>query len=116
MSRARLATFEEFWPYYLGEHARPATRWLHFLGTNLALSIVAAALVAPAWWMLLAAPLCGYGFAWVSHFTVEKNRPATFTYPLWSLRGDLKMLGLMWRGQLWRGTLDGRRTPGEAAA
>jgi hypothetical protein len=69
------------------------------VGTTLVLVSVAAAFaVSPAW--LLAAPLAGYGFAWIGHFCFEKNRPATFTYPAWSLRGDFRMYRLMWLGRM----------------
>ena len=96
---ARPRTFEEFWPYYVGEHRRPVTRTLHFVGTHLALlCVVLSAVVSP--WMLAAAPVLGYGLAWIGHFFFEKNRPATFTYPLWSLRGDLRMLRLTWAGRM----------------
>lgn len=96
---ARPRTFEEFWPYYVGEHRRPVTRALHFVGTHLGLLSVALAFVISPW-MLAAAPLLGYGLAWIGHFFFEKNRPATFTYPLWSLRGDLRMLRLTWAGKM----------------
>jgi hypothetical protein len=112
MSDARIASFEAFWPYYLGEHARPPTRWLHFLGTNLGLAVVAWSVASAQPLLLPLALLPGYGFAWVSHFLVERNRPATFTYPLWSLLGDLKMLGLMWTGRLWTGAPAHARTEG----
>lgn len=93
------ATYEEFWPYYVSQHMRPTTRKLHFLGTAAVLvSLAAGVLVSPAW--LLAMPIAGYGFAWVGHFFVEKNRPATFTYPLWSLRGDFRMFRLMLLGRM----------------
>ena len=83
-------TYEEFWPYYLSQHANPVNRLLHFVGTSCALgSIVLAALVS--WRFVLAAPVAGYGFAWAGHFFFETNRPATFSYPLWSLRADLQM-------------------------
>jgi len=95
----RLATFEEFWPFYVSQHMHPRTRDLHFVGTALVLASVAAAVLASPWW-LLAAPLAGYGFAWVGHFAVEKNRPATFTYPSWSLRGDFRMFRLMLLGRM----------------
>jgi len=95
----RLHTYEEFWPYYVSEHSRPATRALHVLGTSLVLLTAGAAALLSPWW-LLAAPVAGYGPAWIAHFLVEKNRPATFTYPWWSLRGDFRMFGLMLRGRM----------------
>jgi hypothetical protein len=91
MSDKRYQTFEEFWPFYVREHSKKATRTLHFIGTSAALAAVAAAVLGRKPWLLLAAPLAGYGFAWTSHFFVEKNRPATFTYPAWSLAADFKM-------------------------
>ena len=95
----RLATFEEFWPFYVSQHMHPGTRALHFVGTALVLASLVAAVAASPWW-LLAAPLAGYGFAWVGHFAVERNKPATFTYPLWSLRGDFRMFRLMLLGRM----------------
>ena len=100
MSEARFASFQEFWPYYLREHARASTRWMHFVGTTLAFAVVGYAVVGRAPWLVAAALVPGYGFAWVSHFFIEKNRPATFTYPLWSLIGDFKMWALMATGRL----------------
>ena len=95
----RLRTYEEFWPYYVAQHRKNSTRWLHFLGTTGVIGCAAAAaLVAPGW--LLAMPLAGYGFAWLGHFGFEKNRPATFTYPLWALRGDFRMYRLMLLGRM----------------
>lgn len=93
-------TFEAFWPYYLKEHRHPLNRWLHFAGTTLVNLCLLGTLTGRPW-MLLLAPLCGYGFAWVGHFGIERNRPATLTYPAWSLRGDYRMYGLMLRGRLW---------------
>lgn len=95
----RLASYEEFWPYYVSEHSRPDTRALHFVGTSLVLASLAAAVLVSPWW-LLAAPFAGYGFAWAGHFFCEKNCPATFTYPLWSLRGDFRMYRLMLLGRM----------------
>ena len=91
-------SFEEFWPYYVSQHADPVNRWLHFAGTSMALGCLAMSPVAPP--MLLAAPVVGYGMAWIGHYGFEKNRPVTFDKPLWSLRGDLKMWSLMLRGRM----------------
>ena len=84
-------SFADFWPYYLREHSRPQTRALHYVGTSLVVAIALFAVVTGRWWWLLAMPVAGYFFAWVGHFGVEKNRPATFKYPLWSLGADWKM-------------------------
>ncbi|MEM8826909.1 MAG: DUF962 domain-containing protein [Pseudomonadota bacterium] len=88
-------TFAEFWPFYLQEHARPKTRALHYIGTTLVVALAVAAVVTGRWLLFAALPVAGYFFAWLAHFTVEKNRPATFTYPLWSLYADFKMWA-MW--------------------
>ncbi|WP_203293671.1 DUF962 domain-containing protein [Maricaulis parjimensis] len=93
-------TFKSFWPFYLREHARPATRNWHYVGSTLALIVLLAALVTQTWWLLLAVPVSGYFFAWVSHAFVERNKPATFTYPLWSLIGDYRMYVLFLLGKL----------------
>ena len=92
-------SYEEFWPYYLDEHSHPTCRALHFAGTSLALAAVAAGVIVSPWWFA-AAPVAGYLFAWIGHFVFEKNRPATFRYPLWSLRGDFRMYRLMWMGRM----------------
>lgn len=96
----RFQTFEDFWPYYVGEHAKKSTRTLHFLGTTAAVGCAAAGLLLGKRWLLAIAPVCGYGPAWVSHFFIEKNRPATFTYPLWSLKADFVMWGKIARGEM----------------
>ena len=90
MSR-RFASFREFYPFYLAEHANRTSRRLHFTGSCgvLVLLIVAISQGDARW--LLAALLCGYGFAWVGHFFFEKNRPATFRHPAYSLVGDWVM-------------------------
>ena len=93
-------TFAEFWPFYLREHSKPATRALHYVGTSLVVALAGYALLMGEWLWLLALPLAGYFFAWLAHFTIEKNRPATFTYPLWSLFADFRMWWLWLSGGL----------------
>lgn len=89
-------SFGEFYPFYLGEHSNRTSRNLHFTGTTLVLLILIWALWSqdPLW--LLLAPVVGYGFAWVGHFFFEQNRPATFTYPFYSLAGDW----VMWKDMI----------------
>ena len=87
----RYASFGEFYPFYLSEHANRNSRRLHFVGSCGVLVLLALALVQRNAWWLAGAPVCGYGFAWVGHFFFEKNRPATFRYPLYSLMGDWMM-------------------------
>jgi hypothetical protein len=96
----RYTSFRDFWPHYLREHKRPATRRLHYAGTGLVLVLAAAAAASRDWRLLAAVPIAGYGFAWLSHALVERNRPATFTYPLWSLAADFRMAWLWATGRL----------------
>ncbi|GAB6196121.1 Mpo1-like protein [Lysobacter xanthus] len=96
----RFESFREFYPFYLSEHSHPVSRRLHFVGSWGVLAfIAAAAFTRDARW-LLGAPLCGYGFAWIGHFMFEKNRPATFRHPLWSLMGDWAMFVDVLRGRV----------------
>jgi len=96
----RIATFEDFWLFYLREHARPETRALHYLGTGLATFGLLAFIATGAIWLLPLIPVAGYAPAWIAHFFVEKNRPATFTYPLWSLAGDYRMAATWLSGHI----------------
>ena len=96
----RYQSFAEFYPYYLQEHSNPVCRRLHYVGSLLELAILAYALLTQQWLWLLALPLAGYGFAWVGHFMFEKNRPATFDYPLYSLMGDWVMLKDVFTGRI----------------
>lgn len=96
----RYSSFREFYPFYLAEHANVVCRRLHFVGSLLVIGVVIVAIVeADARWLLLA-PVVGYGFAWVGHFFFEKNRPATFIHPLYSLAGDWAMFWDILRGRV----------------
>lgn len=96
----RFAGFRDFYPYYLSEHANPTCRRLHFAGSAIVLGLLAAAIATSAWALLWLVPLAGYGFAWVGHFAFEKNRPATFRYPAWSLAGDWVMFWQLLTGRI----------------
>jgi hypothetical protein len=96
----RIESFDEFWPHYVHAHRHPVNRLLHYVGTTGAVACVATGAITlnPAW--LVAAPVVGYGCAWVGHFVFEKNKPATFDHPVWSFRADFKMLGMALRGRM----------------
>ena len=83
--------FTEFYPYYLTQHSNQTCRRLHFIGTTGVIALILASLLTQLWWLLALVPLVGYGFAWVGHFFFEKNKPAAFKKPLWSLWGDFVM-------------------------
>ena len=96
----RYRSFSEFWPHYLREHSKPGTRAYHYVGTSLVVALAAGAVATRSWWLLAALPVAGYGFAWAGHALAERNRPATFTYPSWSLRADFKMRWLWLTGRI----------------
>jgi len=96
----RFPSFSDFYPFYLSEHANRTSRRLHFAGTSIALVLLIAAVATQKWWLAAAALVQGYAFAWVGHFFFERNKPATFRYPGYSLRGD-------WR--LWWDILTGKQ-------
>src|SRR5262245_43415499 len=95
-----IESFEDFWRHYVVALGHPLNRSLHYAGTSMATGCGATAVLTanPAW--LLVAPVVGYGPAWIGHFLVEGNKPATFGHPLWSLKGDFKMLGMAIRGKM----------------
>jgi hypothetical protein len=100
MSEEKIKTYAEFWDFYVAEHQQPLTRLLHFIGTSLGLVLL-------VWFIkngtYLYLPLClvvGYAFAWFSHFVIEKNKPASFKYPLWSFISDYKMMFYMLTGRM----------------
>ena len=82
-------SFRIFYSFYLSEHMNPVCRGLHFIGTLGVILIIIISFFKTN--VIFFAPLCGYGFAWIGHFFFEKNRPATFTYPLYSFIGDWVM-------------------------
>jgi hypothetical protein len=96
---AGFSSFREFYPYYLQQHCHPVSRRLQVTGTLLAIACGVAAFVSGHWAVLLAVPIAGYGLAWAGHFLFEHNSPATFANPLYSLRGDLTLLGEVLSGR-----------------
>jgi hypothetical protein len=99
---AAIRTYREFWPYYLNEHKRAETRALHLGGTSAATVLLIAGLFAGNLFLLLGAVFAGYAPAWFAHFALEKNHPATFRYPLWSLLSDFRMTATWLCGDLSR--------------
>jgi hypothetical protein len=95
----RIPNYREFWKYYVGEHSNSTNRWLHFVGTSLVIGCVLAGLLVSRKWFI-AMPFAGYGFAWFGHAVFEKNRPATFRHPLWSLVADFNMFGLIFTDRM----------------
>ena len=92
--------FSDFYAYYLTQHRNRTSRRLHVIGTGCVIALVLSALLTLNPWLLLLAPLVGYGFAWTGHFAFEKNKPATFGHPVWSLRSDFVMFWQVMSGRL----------------
>ena len=92
--------FATFWPEYVRAHSQPGTRLVHLTGTLAGWALLAAAVALQRWWWIALALLVSYGLAWISHFFVEHNRPATFAHPLWSWWADQKMVALMLTGRM----------------
>ncbi len=99
-NQARITDYEAFWLFYLREHADPRTRAMHYFGTFVAVIGITACVLVGKLWFLLAVPVAGYGPAWLAHFFIEKNTPATFRYPLWSIASDFRMAFAWVTGQL----------------
>lgn len=99
MSEPReFSSFREFWPFYLSQHQNAVSRRLHFVGFTLGILGVMLAFWLRSAWLLLPAAVVGYGLSWVGHLRYERNRPATWRYPLWSFAGDLRMYFETWAG------------------
>jgi len=98
----RYKSFGEFWPFYISEHSRAGTRILHLIGTTAGILLLIYFIMIGKWWLFPLALVPGYGGAWLGHFLIEKNKPATFQYPLWSFIGDYKMIALMITGRIGR--------------
>ncbi len=100
MTEQELKSFRDFWPHYVREHSRPATRALHAVGTLASTTLAVMLLATGRWRWLPLALVVGYAAAWVGHFFVEHNRPATFKHPLWSFLADYKMVALILTGRM----------------
>lgn len=100
MSEEKIKTYWEFWDFYVSEHSNPLNRLLHFVGTTLGMVLLVWFLLSGKYWYIPLCFVCGYGFAWIGHFLVEKNKPATFQYPLWSFISDYVMLYYMLTGKM----------------
>ena len=87
----RYKSFEDFYPYYIAEHDHKYTKLMHFIGTSISIYFLIKFILSFNFLFILYALLAGYGFAWIGHFFIEKNKPATFKYPFYSLKGDYKM-------------------------
>ena len=93
------SSFEDFFPFYVGQHSKAATRWVHLAGTLTGTVVGAQFLVRRQWRGVAWMPVFSYGAAWASHFLIEKNKPATWGHPLWSFRGDMRMIATMLAGR-----------------
>ena len=93
-------SLKEFYPYYLTEHVNSISKLLHFIGTSLFFVILIYSVYASQFYLMWFMPVVGYGFAWIGHFFFEKNRPATFKYPFYSLASDFIMYFDILRGKV----------------
>lgn len=99
-SEAGFENSDQFWPFYVSQHLRRTTRRLHFVGTTAGLACLAACVLTQNALLIPVGLVVSYGLAWIAHFFFEKNSPATFHHPIFSLRADFRMYGLMWRGKM----------------
>jgi hypothetical protein len=95
-----ITNYSEFWDFYVAEHSKPLTRVLHFAGTSLGLLLLAYFVYSGRWYFFPLFLVVGYALAWFAHFVIEKNKPASFRYPLWSFISDFKMMWYMILGRM----------------
>src|SRR5690242_10345188 len=100
MPQPRFRTLDEFWPYYVGEHRQPLTRTPHFIGNTNLLAWLLMAALRRSFRLAILGVITSYAFAWFGHFVIERNRPATFDYPVLSALADMRMYAKMWRGEM----------------
>jgi len=93
------SSFEEFFPYYVGQHSKAATRWVHLAGTTTGAVVGLRFIAKRRWGGVALMPVFSYGAAWASHFLIEKNKPASWGHPFWSFRGDMRMIAMMLAGR-----------------
>ncbi len=97
---AGLQNFDEFWPHYLEQHRRAGCRVMHYLAAITAVTLLVIACCAACPWTMMSVPIAAYLLAWLGHALIERNRPATWRYPVWSLRAEVRMVTLAVRGRL----------------
>ena len=97
-----IQTYAEFWDFYVQEHSKPMTRVLHFIGTSLGIILLVGFVAIGRWYFFPVFFIVGYAFAWFAHFVIEKNKPASFKYPVWSFISDFKMMWYMLTGRMGR--------------
>lgn len=100
MNEERYRSFGDFYPFYLSEHSNKVSRRLHFIGTSIAVALLIMAAITQRWWLMAVALVQGYAFAWVGHYFFERNKPATFRYPVFSLMGDWRLWWEILTGKL----------------
>ena len=100
MNQERYRSFGDFYPFYLSEHSNQVSRRLHFTGTSIAAALLITAAITQRWWLIAVALVQGYAFAWAGHYFFERNKPATFKYPAFSLMGDWRLWWEILTGKL----------------
>ncbi|MGO9948698.1 MAG: Mpo1-like protein [Steroidobacteraceae bacterium] len=100
MNEQRYRSFGDFYPFYLSEHSNKVSRRPHFTGTSIAVALLITAAITQRWWLIAVALVQGYAFAWVGHYFFERNKPATFRYPAFSLMGDWRLWWEILTGKL----------------